>query len=216
MSTYIKNLIHQGENQQLDFKFEISDAKKIARTIAAFANTDGGKLLIGVKDNGVIAGVRTEEEIYMVELAAHLYCKPPVNFVTNRWIIDRKSVLEIAIPKSEKMPHSAKDTRDKWMVYIRKGDQNLLANRILLEVWKKKKSKKGVLLRYGKIEQILLDYLRTYESVSLSKFMKIANIRRYRAERTLINLATLDIISVELSDKGTQYKLNIKALQENI
>ena len=58
----IEELIAQGEHQQLDFKFEVSDSKKIARTLSAFANTDGGRLLIGVKDNGAIAGVRSDEE----------------------------------------------------------------------------------------------------------------------------------------------------------
>ena len=43
----IEELISQGEHQQLDFKFEVSDSKKIARTLSAFANTDGGRLLIG-------------------------------------------------------------------------------------------------------------------------------------------------------------------------
>ena len=62
---YIHALIAEGEHQQQDFKFEISDARKIAKTLSAFANTDGGRLLIGVKDNGKIAGVRSEEEKYM-------------------------------------------------------------------------------------------------------------------------------------------------------
>ena len=64
---YIHALIAEGEHQQQDFKFEISDARKIAKTLSAFANTDGGRLLIGVKDNGKIAGVRSEEEKYMIE-----------------------------------------------------------------------------------------------------------------------------------------------------
>lgn len=63
----IEALIEQGEHQQLDFKFEVSDSKKIARTLSAFANTDGGRLLIGVKDNGAISGVRSEEEYYMTK-----------------------------------------------------------------------------------------------------------------------------------------------------
>ena len=48
---YIHALIAEGEHQQQDFKFEISDARKIAKTLSAFSNTDGGRLLIGVKDN---------------------------------------------------------------------------------------------------------------------------------------------------------------------
>ena len=62
---YIHALIAEGEHQQQDFKFEISDARKIAKTLSAFSNTDGGRLLIGVKDNGKIAGVRSDEEQYM-------------------------------------------------------------------------------------------------------------------------------------------------------
>ena len=75
---YLQQLIAEGEHQQQDFKFEISDARKIARSLSAFSNTDGGRLLIGVKDNGRIAGVRSEEEIYMIEAAAKLYCRPNV------------------------------------------------------------------------------------------------------------------------------------------
>ena len=52
---YIYKLIEEGEHQQQDFKFEISDARKIAKSLSAFSNTDGGRLLIGVKDNGKIA-----------------------------------------------------------------------------------------------------------------------------------------------------------------
>ena len=69
---YIYNLIAQGEHVRQDFKYEISDARKIARSVSAFANTEGGRLLVGVNDNGKIAGVRSEEEIYMIEAAARL------------------------------------------------------------------------------------------------------------------------------------------------
>ncbi|MDY2810620.1 MAG: ATP-binding protein, partial [Candidatus Faecousia sp.] len=66
---YIHRLIEEGEHEHQDFKFQISDARKIARSLSAFANNDGGRLLIGVKDNGVVAGVRSEEDIYMIEAA---------------------------------------------------------------------------------------------------------------------------------------------------
>lgn len=57
----------------------------IARSLSAFANTEGGRLLIGVKDNGKIAGVRSDEEIYMIEAAATMYCKPKVELETQTY-----------------------------------------------------------------------------------------------------------------------------------
>ena len=50
--------IGEGEHQRQDFKYKITDSAKLARTISAFANTDGGRLLIGVRDDGVLCGVR--------------------------------------------------------------------------------------------------------------------------------------------------------------
>ena len=75
----MQRLIEEGEHEHQDFKFAISDARKIARSVSAFANNDGGSLLIGVKDNGVIAGVRNDEDIYVVEQAAQMYCEPSVD-----------------------------------------------------------------------------------------------------------------------------------------
>ena len=59
--------IRQGESQTREFKFRVDSQRKIAKTLVAFANTDGGTIFIGVKDNGVVAGVRGEEELYMIE-----------------------------------------------------------------------------------------------------------------------------------------------------
>ena len=78
----------------------MSDSKKIARTLSAFANTDGGRLLIGVKDNGAISGVRSEEEYYMIEAASKMYTHPEVPFTAKRWDVNGKTVLEVYIAPS--------------------------------------------------------------------------------------------------------------------
>ena len=106
---YIHALIAEGEHQQQDFKFEISDARKIAKTLSAFANTDGGRLLIGVMDNGKIAGVRSEEEIYMIEAAAHLYCIPEVEYTMQTYIVEGRQVLVDTIEETPHKPVYDKD-----------------------------------------------------------------------------------------------------------
>jgi predicted HTH transcriptional regulator len=143
LNPYIRNLIQSGENQRLEFKFEISDSRKIARTLVAFSNTDGGTLLIGVKDNGKIAGVRTEEEFYMVQAAANMYCKPEIVFESKRWVVDGKTVLEVTIPKGTTHPYLAKTDSNKWLAYIRVKDENILASSVHMKVWKKKSSQQG-------------------------------------------------------------------------
>jgi predicted HTH transcriptional regulator len=203
---YIRNLIAGGETQQLDFKFMISDSRKIAKTVSAFSNTDGGRLLIGVKDNGAIAGVKSDEEYYMVEAAATLFCRPSVSFKVKKWIIEGKTILEVIIPKNENIVF-AKNEESKWLAYVRVKDQNILANRVLIEVWKRKNKIKGTFIEYSKSENALLNYLAENKNISLSKFTKLSKLTRRAAEDILIDLASLDVIQVELNEKGALYSL---------
>ena len=124
---YIHTRIAEGEHQQQDFKFEISDARKIAKSLSAFSNTDGGRLLVGVKDNGKIAGVRSEEEIYMIEAAAKLYCKPQIDCEMHVHTVEGRTVLEVIVPPGEQKPYCAKDHDNRWWAYIRVRDENILA-----------------------------------------------------------------------------------------
>ena len=119
MDPYLKKLISGGENQQLDFKFAINDSRKIARTLSAFANTDGGKLLIGVRDNGSIAGIRSDEEIYMVDTAAHLFCRPEIPYITKQHAVEGKTILEVEVFRGAARPYQSKDENDRWLAYFR-------------------------------------------------------------------------------------------------
>jgi predicted HTH transcriptional regulator len=207
---YIKSLIEAGEGQLLDFKFEISNAKKMARTFSAFANTDGGRLLIGVKDNGKISGIRSEEEAYMAESAAHVFCKPAVIYRLKKWEIDGKCILEVEIPTSKFRPHFAKGEEGDWIAYVRIGDQNIQANRVLVNVWKNEGKKKGGWLNYGREEKSLMDFLAENERITLTGFIKVARTSHSQAERILVNLILMNVITVELTDKAVFYRLNSK------
>jgi predicted HTH transcriptional regulator len=207
---YIKELIIEGEHQQLDFKFAISDSRKIAKTLVAFANTDGGKLLVGVKDNGKIAGVKSEEEYYMVEAAASMYCKPKIEFEIQKWAVEGKSVLEVTIQKSDQLPHFAEIEPKKWMAYIRVRDENILANTIHLKVWKKRHQTKGVFLKFSEKEKLLLSYLETNSSISISKFCKIGLITKKTAENILANLIALGLVEMAYENQHFSYKLKEK------
>ena len=208
MDRSLKKLISEGENQKLDFKYCVSDSRKIARTLAAFSNTDGGKLLIGVRDNGSIAGIKSDEEYYMVETAAHLFCRPEITFKTKQHLIGSKTILEVEVIKGNNRPYQARDENGKWISYFRHKDQNFTANKVLLNIWRKKEKITGVFVKFSKAENTLLDYLGKNGSITLSGFRKIARISSYRAENILANLIILKIIIMNVSDKGFRYELN--------
>ncbi len=206
-NSYIKRLIQSGENQHLDFKFEISDSRKIAKTLVAFSNTDGGTLLIGVKDNGKIAGVRTDEEFFMVQAAAGMYCKPEVSFESKRWIVEGKTVLEITIPKGQDYPYYAQTEPDKWLAYIRVKDENILATSVHLRVWKNKTHSKGILMEYSEKVKKLLQYLELNQSISVSKFCRTAFLPRKAAETILADLIYFGLIESVYADHHFIYSL---------
>lgn len=76
---FVKNLIRAKEGKRLDFKQKITSKEKIAKTISAFANTEGGIILIGVSDHQRIVGIDPEEEKFMVESANVEFCFPPAS-----------------------------------------------------------------------------------------------------------------------------------------
>jgi predicted HTH transcriptional regulator len=208
MDNYLKKLIAEGENQQLDFKYCVSDSRKIARTLSAFANSDGGRILIGVRDNGSIAGIKSDEEIYMVDTAAQLFCRPEITFTIKQHVTEGKTIVEVVVIKGNKRPYQAKDENGKWLSYFRHHDQNLIANRVLLQVWRKEGKRSGVLVKFGKVENSLLDYLGKNGSITLSRFRKIARISSYKAEAILANLIIFKVLIMNASEKGFSYELN--------
>jgi predicted HTH transcriptional regulator len=203
----VKELIAQGEHQQLDFKFAISDARKIARTLCAFANTDGGSLLIGVKDNGKIAGVDPSEEIHMIEAAADMYCSPKLTFTTKVWKEDMKLVLEVHIDPSPVRPVMARDDEGRWRAYVRRKDHTLLANKILLNVWKLSKFQRAP-EKIGDEETTLLRIIDKYEPLTLSQIYKASKLSKGKIDQLLSLFIVWDLVEMYMDEYETTYRLS--------
>jgi predicted HTH transcriptional regulator len=208
MSRHILDLIAQGEHQKLDFKFQVNDAKKIARSLSAFANTDGGRLLIGVKDNGRIAGIRSEEEYYMIDSAAELFCKPALNIKANPHTLQGKQILEVIIPMSEKRPVLAPDPDGVWQAYVRYQDNNLVADDILLNVWKMQGKKQGAFIRYADAEKDLLDVIENHPMQTYAELSEKTSIKPSVLRRVLINFVLAEILLIQVDMHGSRFYLN--------
>lgn len=191
----IHRLIAQGEHQQQDFKYEISDARKIARTLSAFANTDGGRLLIGVKDNGKIAGVRSDEEIYMVEAAASRYCVPPVECHMSIHRVEGHNVVIAEVSPAEKRPVRAQLDDGKLCAFVRIADENIVATPVQMALWREANDEEGALLPFTPREQSLLQLISESDTpLTLNRFARLGRLPRHRAVQMLAQFIRFGLV----------------------
>ena len=191
---YIAKLIEEGEHEHQDFKFAISDARKIARSLSAFANNDGGRPLVGVKDNGVIAGVRNEEDIYVIEQAAQMYCRPEQEInVTAFKCEGGLTVFRIEIARSAVRPVTVHETDGSWKAYYRVKDENIAAPDLMVRAWRRATKSEGTLLTLNDAEKLLLE-LAENNPVRLEDFMVSAHVSRAMAEEMVIRLHVMGML----------------------
>lgn len=202
----LHHLIAQGEHQQQDFKYEISDARKIARTLSAFANTDGGRLLIGVKDNGKIAGVRSDEEIYMVEAAAAMHCVPPVECHMTIHRVEGHNVVIAEVERSEQIPVRARLDDDSLCAFVRIADENIVASPVQMALWREEGRDRGAVLPFTEREQALLRFLADApEPLTLNRFARLGRLPRHRAVQLLAQFIRFGLVEQQFVDHTFVY-----------
>ena len=204
-SSEIYALIKNGEDQHLDFKQHIGSAAKIARTIVAFANSDGGRIVIGVDDTGEVTGVDAEQEKYMMIQAGKKFCDPPVYIDFNVLEERRKTVLVAEIEKS-KTEHRALDETGEWHFYVRVKDQTVLVSDVDEQSLADKHNLQPIPIV---IEENagLMYYLRANDFITIKEYMKMMNISYAIAKRSLNDMAEHGVLGVEMIKNIPHYFL---------
>ena len=199
-------LIAQGEHQQQDFKYKIEDAAKLARSVSAFANTDGGRLLIGVRDDGRITGVAGEEEIFMMQTAASRYCLPAVKVDFETVHAEGRTVVICTVPKSQQRPIAALDDIvidpqtgvvqpvGRPTAYIRIDDENIVASPVLLAIWRAEGSPLGQVVSFSQTEQQVLQILSLQPWLTLNQLVRQAHAPRRKVVAALANFIRYGLV----------------------
>lgn len=190
---YITALVAEGEHDRQDFKYAVSDARKIARSISAFANAGGGRLLIGVKDNGAIAGVRNEEDAYVVELAAHRYCDPPQEVDFKAYSVDTGVVVIVAtIGIAATRPVRVIEEDGRRRAFYRVADENIVAHPLMVRSWLAQQPL--ALSLDGEASQLLALLDSRPEGMGVPELACRLPVPRRRLEEIIISLAAADIV----------------------
>ena len=171
-------LIAEGEHQRQDFKYKVADAAKLATPVSAFANTDGGRLLIGVRDDGHVSGVRSEEEIYMMRTAAGDYCRPAADIDFETLSVEGRTVVVASVAESTKKPVRALCEDGKWRAYIRVADENIVASPVHLRIWRDDLSPRGQLVSIGDDENCVMHILEEGVELTLNQVVRRSGVRR--------------------------------------
>ncbi len=193
-SSQIYELIKQGEDQQLDFKQSITSAHKIARTIVAFANSEGGKIVIGVDDAGEVIGVDAEQEKYMMMQAGKKYCDPPV-FIHFIAMEEGKNTILVAEIVKSKTEHRALDESGEWNFYVRVRDQTILVSDADGQNLADKHNLKPIPIMIEE-NQGLVNHLKQNDFITIKDYMKMMNISYGIAKRSLNDLVEHKVLGI--------------------
>lgn len=205
----LRKLVSRGEGATLEFKRKAAYPEKIIGEMAAFANTQGGMLLIGVSDDGTIPGVKfPDEESFVIHAALKKYCRPAIQFAEQIIpLSENRFILSYEIFPSDRKPHYIVHNKDRRDVFVRVDDKSIKASREVQEIIRRRQRAKDIKFTYGEHEKMLMQYLSTVGFITLKEFAELTKLRRYYASRKLILLVLANVLKVTPGEKGDIYSL---------
>lgn len=182
----ISRLITQPEGKILEFKRDLSSPRPFLKTLVAFANTAGGKLIIGVADDKRIVGVEQpldEEErlanIISDSIAPRLI--PNIEMTT----VQGKTLLVVEVFLSNTRPHWLSAEGTERGIYVRLGSSNRQADPELID--ELRRSVSGI--SYDEMPMMEL----TVEDIDLDAAQMLFDHKRRLDEKALLTLKLLTI-----------------------
>lgn len=166
----LEQVIGQPEGQTLEYKTVVPPPSFIARIVASFANSDGGFLVCGVRDDQTIQGIADEVPAPSIvdSALARLRPRPTVNHYFVEVEGKRLYVLEVA-----KSPQSV--TTEQGVIYSRVGDHTI-TSRLATE------GERGTRSQHKSIDELLR---------KLEEFKVKASESKQRLVEQYINLTQL-------------------------
>jgi hypothetical protein len=130
--TRVQILISRGEGPSTEFKRElpVSDARRVMKTAAAFANGDGGTLLPGVDNEGGVVGIGDENPRNAADRVASLltdWVRPRIHFNLELVTIDTATVLVADVFPGADTPYGVGTTDRVVTYYVRRGGNSFPA-----------------------------------------------------------------------------------------
>jgi predicted HTH transcriptional regulator len=202
----LKRLVSQGEGSTLEFKRRATFPEKIIHEMIAFANTKGGILLLGIGDEGSLAGLKYPEDERHVMQEALKKVRPGLSYEeTIIPISGTRTVIRYDIPESKTKPHCIIASDNVKTSYVRVDDKSIKASKELREIVRRKQRMKDVRFQYGEHEKFLMQYLEEKKAITLKEFVELSGLNKFYASKKLILLVVANVLRITPSEKGDLY-----------
>jgi len=210
----LEQLVNLGEGLSVEFKRRVPQPERIAKEIVALTNTHGGRIVLGVDDDGTITGIdHASEEEFLLRQAVEAHCRPSVDYQTERIVVEpRCDVLVVTIPESSTKPHvvvrDPDEDREEGAAYVRVEAKSVEASPETVQELREQKDRSGVTFEFGETESLLMRYLDDYGRISVSQLAQLADIPPERASQTLLRLTKADLLHLHPDEDGDYFTLN--------
>jgi len=206
----LQEILREGEHKGQSFFENTDDVLEIARTLVAFSNCDGGVLLIGLKKNGKIVGVDPQDVLLNISLILQENCEPHMTISSRIFQEKVRILLEISVLSGNEKPYNV-IYNSKKEVFIRKENRNVLANKILEDVWRFKRRNEEKSINLAPTEKMVLDLIHSNSKISLTKIHKKSNLSITEIDRILVRLISWDYIAMEMTENGSEFSEYIRS-----
>ncbi|MDX2247761.1 MAG: ATP-binding protein [Bacteroidia bacterium] len=210
----LKKLVTKGEGPNLEFKRKAAFPEKLAREMVAFANTDGGILMVGVDDDKSIPGCKfPEEEVFAIESFLNKACHPRLKFRLERVPLNpKREVLVYHIPPSRRKPHFLVFEGIR-QTFVRSQDMSIVASREMIRLLRTERKKSGVSIRIGDREKLLFQHLEKNRSITLNEAGKLLKTNHHQVSGLLVLLVRAGLLTIQPSEKGDFFSLAAGAFE---
>ena len=217
----LKQLVTLGEGVSLEFKRRVPRDSRIAKEVIALANTRGGRILVGVDDDGTITGLDdSSEQEFMLRRAIRRCTSPEVEIRTERVVVaPRRDVILVSVPESTRKPHHlipSKRSADELLgdelpgdgtAYVRVEDMSVEASGESVELMESANATTGVTFEFGQAESLLMRYLDDYGRITVKEFAKLADISAEKASTTLVSMSKANLLRLHADRKEDYFTL---------
>jgi len=165
-ATELLEIIDLGENSRVQFKENINSPEQLAQEMVAFTNSLGGRILIGVRDDGSIAGLTKEDILRINQMISNVSSQnvePPISPFTDTVKVNGQKVMIVEIEKGINKPYCTNKG-----IYVTKSGAD-----------KRKISQEELQRLFQESNKLFADEMKvfgtTFEDLDFDSFAKVYN-----------------------------------------